>query len=83
VIVYENEKQEESCNLCSGSLYNEAKMWERILKHNGYKVIRNIKKLERPTLNKYRSTHKSNYKKIVETGILFVLNLDKSRQKNI
>jgi hypothetical protein len=48
----------------------------------GYNVIRNIQNLKLKSQDKYKTTHIGHYKKIVETDILFILNLEKNKIKN-
>lgn len=65
----------------SASLYEKAEVWRNKLKDMGYDVIRSIERINNDQLS-YKKTHIKHYKKIKETDVLFILNLDKNGVKN-
>lgn len=67
----------------SASLQKEIKFWEGKLIDDGYEVIKApevIKKIN--FLSEYKNVHAEHYKKIKESDILFVLNINKNGVKN-
>ncbi len=69
----------EKITICaSASLSREIKVWKLKLERQGYRVIQFPPK----TLKSYAKGHKNHYRKIKESDIVFILNLDKRGIKN-
>ncbi len=62
----------------SGVFIREAEQWQKKLEKNNYAVIKIPKRLK----GDYVKIHRLHYKKIAESDILFVMNLDRSGAKN-
>lgn len=65
--------------ICSSvSLYKEIKEWKEKLEKDGYNVTKYPETVEIDIeLRNYENIHKEHYKKIVESDILLVLNIEK------
>lgn len=61
----------------SESFYKEAEKWKGKLESEGFSVIRSVGVIER-TMEAYKETHTEHYRKITETDILFVINIEKN-----
>jgi hypothetical protein len=62
----------------SGTFVKEAKQWQKILEEDNYLVI----KIPKPLKGGYVKIHSLHYKKIAESDMLFILNIDKRGIKN-
>ena len=59
--------------ICASSVFiEEANQWKKYLEERGYKVIKTPKVLE----SNYKRIHKLHYRRISESDIIFVLNLN-------
>ncbi len=65
--------------ICSSiSFWDEIKLWKTKLEKEGYEVIKYPEKISGNFLPNYKSEFTDHYKKITETDILFVLNIEKN-----
>ncbi|MCK4634777.1 MAG: hypothetical protein KAT37_02800 [Candidatus Aenigmarchaeota archaeon] len=63
-------------------LLKEAKEYKRKLENKGYAVIRCPQLIDQDSLEAYQTTHIEHYKKIIESDILFILNIEKNGISN-
>ena len=69
--------------ICSSRIFQkQAQQWKQKLEKLGYNVIKIPILADQNSLEEYKNAHTSHYKKIVETDILLVLNIEKNNIPN-
>ena len=64
----------------SNTFYHEAEQWKKVLENNGHDVIKKVEKLN-PN-SEYQTVYADHYKRITESDMLFILNLEKNGIKD-